>query len=84
MVNIDLIDLYRNEIRILGSDSRKLDVADSARLLELINPYFESKAFRPLPISRPVRWQVVRCQQTYDACRGPTSPRRHLSVTSPT
>ena len=46
-----MISIYRNETRILGSDSRKLDVVESARLLEIISPYFESEAFRPLPIS---------------------------------
>lgn len=51
-VEIDLLDLYHNETRILGSDSRKLDVVASARRLELLSPYFESGAFRPLPITR--------------------------------
>lgn len=51
-VDIDLIDLYHNEIQILGADSRKLDVVESARLLKLISPHFESGVFRPLPITR--------------------------------
>lgn len=51
-VEIDLIDLYHNEIQILGADSRKLDVVESARLLKLISPHFESGTFRPLPITR--------------------------------
>ena len=62
IVDIDLIDLYRKEIRILGSDSRKLGVVESARLLKLIRPYFESKAFHPrthrhpaLRVSSPTR-----------------------------
>lgn len=51
-VEIDLIDLYHNETQILGADSRKLDVVESARLLELISPHFDSGTFRPLPITR--------------------------------
>lgn len=51
-VEIDLIDLYHNETRILGADSRKLDVVESARMLKLISPHFESGQFRPLPITR--------------------------------
>lgn len=51
-VEIDLIDLYHNEIQILGADSRKLDVVESARRLQLISPHFETGAFRPLPITR--------------------------------
>jgi hypothetical protein len=55
VLDIDLIDVYRNDTRILGSDSRKLGVVESACLLELISPYFESEAFRPLPISLSAR-----------------------------
>jgi NADPH2:quinone reductase len=51
-VDIDLIDLYHNEFQIFGADSRKLDVVESARLLKLISPHFESGVFRPLPITR--------------------------------
>ncbi|MDT7734061.1 MAG: NADPH:quinone reductase [Mycobacterium sp.] len=50
-VEINLRDLYHNETRILGTDSGKLTVTDSARRLEQMAPYFESGAFRPLPIA---------------------------------
>jgi len=72
VVEVDLIDLYRNESRILGSDSRKLDVVDSARLLELISPYFESEAFRPLPISHsyPLDDGVAAYQAVANGTRG--------------
>jgi NADPH2:quinone reductase len=50
-VEIDLVELYHNETRILGSDSRKLDVVESARRLRRVSPYFESGAFRPLPVT---------------------------------
>jgi NADPH:quinone reductase len=50
-VEIDLRDLYRNETRILGIDSTKLGVVESARRLEKMGPYFESGEFRPLPIA---------------------------------
>jgi NADPH:quinone reductase len=51
-VDIDLLDLYRNEIRIFGTDSTKLGVVDSARRLQEMAPYFESGEFRPLPIAK--------------------------------
>jgi NADPH:quinone reductase-like Zn-dependent oxidoreductase len=51
-VNIDLLDLYRNEIRIFGTDSTKLGVVDSARRLQEMAPYFESGEFRPLPVAK--------------------------------
>jgi NADPH:quinone reductase len=50
-VGIDLRDLYHNETRIYGCDSRKLTVSDSARRLERMVPYFESGEFRPLPVT---------------------------------
>jgi NADPH:quinone reductase len=50
-VGIDLRDLYHNETRIYGCDSRKLTVRDSARRLEKMVPYFESGEFRPLPVT---------------------------------
>jgi NADPH:quinone reductase len=51
-VEIDLLDLYHNEIRIFGTDSTKLTVVDSARRLQQMAPYFESGEFRPLPIAK--------------------------------
>jgi len=50
-VGIDLRALYHNETRILGIDSTKLSVVESARRLEEISPYFEAGEFRPLPIA---------------------------------
>jgi Protein of unknown function (DUF2637) len=40
------------DFSIAGVNSLKLDLVASARLLEAINPYFQSGAFRPLPIAR--------------------------------
>jgi NADPH2:quinone reductase len=50
-VDINLLDLYHNETRILGTDSTKLSVVDSARRLAQMAPYFESGEFAPLPIA---------------------------------
>jgi NADPH:quinone reductase len=50
-VEIDLIDLYRNETRILGCNSLNLDVAESGSRLSRLAPYFESGQFRPLPVA---------------------------------
>jgi NADPH:quinone reductase-like Zn-dependent oxidoreductase len=51
-VTFDLIDFYRNETRLIGADSRKLDLVASARLLSAMAPHFESGAYRPLPVTR--------------------------------
>lgn len=50
-VEVNLRDLYRNETRVLGADSGKLSMIDSARRLEQMATYFESGQFRPLPIA---------------------------------
>jgi NADPH:quinone reductase-like Zn-dependent oxidoreductase len=50
-VELDLIDLYHKEIRILGADSRKLDVIESGVRLAALTPYFESGQFQPLPVA---------------------------------
>jgi NADPH:quinone reductase-like Zn-dependent oxidoreductase len=66
---IDLVDLYHNETQILGSDSRKLDVVESARRLDRLSGYFETGDFRPLPITAtyplpegPAAYQAVARQ----------------------
>lgn len=51
-VEINLRDFYHREARLLGADSRKLDVTASAERLALLTPYFERGEFRPLPITR--------------------------------
>lgn len=71
-VEIDLIELYRNEIRILGVDSRKLDVIESARRLEQISPYFDSGAFHPLPVTAayPLDQGIAAYQAVADHATG--------------
>ena len=65
-VTFDLIDFYRNETRLLGVDSTKLGVVAAGALLSELTPYFESGAFRPLPVARtygldeaPLAYQAV-------------------------
>jgi NADPH2:quinone reductase len=67
-VEIDLRDLYHNESRILGTDSRKLSVAESARRLKQISSYFESGEFRPLPIA--ARYPLEEAVTAYQAVAG--------------
>ncbi|MEU0948656.1 zinc-binding alcohol dehydrogenase family protein [Streptomyces canus] len=50
-VEINLPDFYHREIRMIGADSRKLDLTESAQRLTLLTPYFESGEFRPLPVA---------------------------------
>ena len=50
-VNFDLADFYHNENRLLGVDSLKHDLTESARMLDALRPQFESGAFRPAPLA---------------------------------
>jgi NADPH:quinone reductase-like Zn-dependent oxidoreductase len=52
VVPIDLVDFYRNESRLLGINSGNVGVVESGSRLTEMATYFESGAFRPLPISR--------------------------------
>ncbi|AXI79793.1 quinone oxidoreductase family protein [Peterkaempfera bronchialis] len=61
---VDLRDFYHRELRMLGVDSRKLDVTASAERLKRISPHFERGEFRPLPIV-----------QTFDLDHGPDAYR---------
>ncbi|WP_430336061.1 quinone oxidoreductase family protein [Rhodococcus sp. ACT016] len=49
-VELDLIDFYRRELRLLGVNSLKLDLTASARRLSALAPYFERSQFRPVPV----------------------------------
>ena len=72
-VEIDLLDLYRNETRILGIDSTKLTVVDSAQRLQQMAPYFESGEFRPLPIA--ATYSLDNAASAYQAVADHTAGR---------
>ncbi|MFE7463523.1 zinc-binding alcohol dehydrogenase family protein [Streptomyces sp. NPDC057499] len=62
-VEIDLVDLYHNETRILGCDSRQLDVTQSNAYLDRLAPYFESGQFQPLPVAH--RYSLEKGKDAY-------------------
>jgi NADPH:quinone reductase-like Zn-dependent oxidoreductase len=64
-VEIHLPDFYHREARLLGADSRKLDVTESAERLTLLTPYFECGEFRPLPVAH--RFGLDDGQKAYSA-----------------
>jgi NADPH:quinone reductase len=73
VVEIDLVDFYRNESRLLGVNSGKLGVVESGALLAEMAPHFESGAFRPLPISHS--YGLGDGQDAYLAVAGGTAGR---------
>ena len=48
-VPLDLFDLYRRRLRILGINTAILTVEDGARILDQLRPLFESGRLRPHP-----------------------------------
>jgi NADPH:quinone reductase len=72
-VGIDLRALYHNETRILGVDSTKLSVVDSAQRLQEMGRYFESGEFQPLPIA--ARYSLDDATAAYQAVADHTPGR---------
>ncbi|GDY41026.1 oxidoreductase [Streptomyces antimycoticus] len=64
-VEIDLVDLYRNETHVLGCNSLHFDVVESGARLKRLTPFFESGEFRPLPIAG--RYGLEDGQDAYSA-----------------
>jgi len=64
-VEFDLRELYHNESRIIGADSRKLDASASAQRLKAMLPAFESGAIAPPPIDRTV--PLDRAVEAYES-----------------
>ena len=80
-VAVNLLDLYRNETRIFGTDSTKLTVVDSAQRLQQMAPYFESGDFQPLPIA--TTYSLDEAAAAYQAVADHTRrPRRDPALTS--
>ncbi|MGA7778706.1 MAG: zinc-binding alcohol dehydrogenase family protein [Paraburkholderia sp.] len=70
-VEFDLIDFYHNETQLLGVDSVKLGVADSAPLMRALVEGFESGALQP-----PVIAQTFALEQARDAYQAVASGTR--------
>ena len=73
VVEVNIRTLYRNESRVLGVDSGKLSMVDSARRLERMAPYFESGDFRPLPVA--AAYSLDDAQAAYQAVADNTAGR---------
>jgi NADPH:quinone reductase-like Zn-dependent oxidoreductase len=50
-IRIDLPDFYHGEFQLIGADSRKVGVVESATYLSRLTPYFERGEFRPLAVT---------------------------------
>jgi NADPH:quinone reductase len=72
-VEFDLINFYRNETQLLGVDSAKLGVVESAPLMQAIAEGFDSGKFDAPVIAQ--RYTLANGQQAYAAVAQGTSGR---------
>lgn len=62
--SLDIQSFYRNQYRLLGLDTQKLNASDCAPILNELNPLFESGALRPASISQ--RYPLSEAAQAYE------------------
>jgi NADPH:quinone reductase len=72
-VEFDLIHFYRNETQLLGADSAKLGVAESAPLMQAIAQAFDSGKFDAPVIAH--RYSLAQGPEAYKAVAAGTSGR---------
>jgi NADPH:quinone reductase-like Zn-dependent oxidoreductase len=72
-VEFDMIDFYHNETQLLGVDSAKLGVAESAPLMTALVEGFESGALQPPAIAQ--RFALEHAREAYAAVTAGTSGR---------
>jgi NADPH:quinone reductase len=63
-VSFDLIDFYRRDLRLFGVDSRKVDAAAAARILDRIELGFLTGALTPPRIA--ARFPLTRAREAYE------------------
>jgi len=63
-VSFDLIDFYRRELRLLGVDSREVDAAAAARILERLELGFLTGVLAPPRIA--ARFPLTRAREAYE------------------
>jgi NADPH:quinone reductase len=72
-VEFDMIDFYHNETQLFGTDSAKLGVTESARLMAALVEGFESGKLKPPVIAR--RFDLQHGQDAYRAVAAGTPGR---------
>jgi NADPH:quinone reductase-like Zn-dependent oxidoreductase len=76
-VEFDLIEFYRNETQLFGADSAKLDVVESARIMESLRDEFDKGSYQPPLIAQ--RFPLEEAKRAYQAVASGTQGRVVLS-----
>jgi NADPH:quinone reductase len=77
-VEFDVVDFYHNETQLLGVDSAKLGVAESARLMTALVEGFESGALQAPAIAE--RFELARARDAYASVAAGTRGRVVLTM----
>ncbi|PXW23698.1 quinone oxidoreductase family protein [Paraburkholderia caballeronis] len=72
-VEFDLIDFYHNETQLLGADSAKLGVVESAPIMTAIAEGFDAGRFEAPVVA--LRFPLERAREAYEAVAGGTRGR---------
>ena len=72
-VEFDLIDFYHNETQLLGADSAKLGVVESAPVMRAIAEAFDAGRFEPPLVA--ARYPLARAREAYEAVAAGTRGR---------
>ncbi|QGZ53942.1 quinone oxidoreductase family protein [Paraburkholderia acidiphila] len=72
-VEFDLIDFYHNETQLLGADSAKLGVVESAPLMRAIAEAFDAGQFEPPVVA--AHFALARSREAYEAVAAGTPGR---------
>jgi len=60
---LDLLSLYRRQVRLLGLDTQKLNASACAAILNQLAPMFDSGALTPLPVG--ARYPLTEAPKAY-------------------
>jgi len=77
-VEFDLVDFYHNETQLLGADSAKLGVVESAPIMKALAQGFDAGRFAAPVVAR--RFALDRAREAYDAVAAGTRGRVVIDV----
>ena len=72
-VEFDLIDFYHNETQLLGADSAKLGVVESAPIMKALAEGFDAGRYEAPVVAQ--RFSLERAREAYEAVAGGTRGR---------
>ena len=78
-VEFDLVDFYRNRLRLVGVDTTKLTGRDIAQIMDELRAGFEGEHLRP-PVVRT--WPLELAVEAYSAVADGDASAKHVLIPS--